>query len=390
MKKLLLSLCLVSLSSLGFSQWASHTYMHDNTEREYNLFVPPSAGENDEFRLLLYMHGLGGDKEDAKNKDLMAFINAGDVIIIAPEALTYAAPLMTGDITIGTAWNNGMVIEHILLTGGSSAINGDIDDKGFILGLIDHVKSEYTIDENSVWATGFSMGGFMTQFLACESPQTFTAMASVSGTRAKAIQNCGAIKMPIMHIHGTEDPVVTPEGGLPIPILGTLDVGLSVEELVDAWKTTNATSSTPIVTNFDDTNTDGVYLEHHLYESADFNHRFEHYIVHGGDHTWYTSPQEFSIGDMLYEFFTKEDQGVNINEIENNHFAVYPNPARSVINIDMDGQVKEVNIYNLAGQLVKNVTQTSTIDIEDLSNQMYIIEAYNETGQVYRYKFVKQ
>lgn len=386
MKKILLSLSLLSLSSLGFSQWSDHIFEHDGLDREYNIYVPPNADPEEEFSLLLWLHGLGGSKNDAKNAYMAPFTSAGNVIILAPEAIDFESPIGS----IGTAWNNGIELDLPMF--GHIIVNEEIDDKGFLLELMDHVKSEYNIDENNIWGTGFSMGGFMTQYLACEAPDAFTHLGSYAGTRAEAMTVCNSLQMPIAHIHGTADETVTPEGEFPFPMVGDLKVGLSVEELVDYWKDKNNTDDEPIRGYWDDTNGDDIYIEHHFYDAADFNHRFEHFIVINGTHTYYGGgTQEFSVAGLLYDFFTRTEvpEPINVDELVQNDYTVYPNPASHTVQIQMEENIQSVNIYNLAGQLIKTVNNTKTIDVSDLSTQMYILEITDHNQQIHRQKFLK-
>ncbi len=90
------------------------------------------------------------------------------------------------------------------------------DDVGFISALIDTVDYQYSIDLNRVFATGMSMGGFMSYRLACELSERIAAIASVTGLQA--FYPCNPNRpVPILQFHGTADPVV-PYAGVPATI----------------------------------------------------------------------------------------------------------------------------------------------------------------------------
>ncbi len=76
--------------------------------------------------------------------------------------------------------------------------------------LIDHVLSDPRIDENRVYLTGLSMGGFGTWNLALRNPDVFAAIAPVCGggdpSRAYLIAG-----LPVWAFHGAKDTVVLPE-----------------------------------------------------------------------------------------------------------------------------------------------------------------------------------
>ena len=68
--------------------------------------------------------------------------------------------------------------------------------------------------------------------------------------------------------------------------------------------------------------------------------------------------------------------GVNDNsENLEKSISLYPNPANRVVNIDLPNnvQLKSVRILNEIGQLI-NVYNTSTFNVEDLSNGMYFLQ----------------
>ncbi|HOX52791.1 MAG TPA: alpha/beta fold hydrolase, partial [Fibrobacteria bacterium] len=67
-----------------------------------------------------------------------------------------------------------------------SAVSGswnmqDTSDYPFLLALLDTVDRRYKIDRERVYCTGFSQGGFISNGLGYKHPETFTAVAPVSG-----------------------------------------------------------------------------------------------------------------------------------------------------------------------------------------------------------------
>ena len=65
---------------------------------------------------------------------------------------------------------------------------------------------------------------------------------------------------------------------------------------------------------------------------------------------------------------------VDVIEIENNHFNIYPNPTTGIINIDVDKDFEAV-IYNYQGQIVMKVANNdSQIDMSALSSGIYFVE----------------
>lgn len=75
-----------------------------------------------------------------------------------------------------------------------------------IVEFIEQLIKEYKADEDRVYLTGLSMGGFGTWFTSMARPDLFAAIAPVCG--GGMAWNAGVLKMPIWTFHGVEDPVV--------------------------------------------------------------------------------------------------------------------------------------------------------------------------------------
>ncbi len=77
-----------------------------------------------------------------------------------------------------------------------------------ILEFIEQLKVEFNVDEDKIYLTGMSMGGFGTWFTAMAKPELFAAIAPVCGGGMP--WNAGVLTMPIWAFHGALDDVVTP------------------------------------------------------------------------------------------------------------------------------------------------------------------------------------
>ncbi len=77
-----------------------------------------------------------------------------------------------------------------------------------IVKFIESLIKEYNIDEDRVYLTGLSMGGYGTWFTAMARPDLFAAIAPVCG--GGMAWNAETLKMPVWAFHGAEDPVVSP------------------------------------------------------------------------------------------------------------------------------------------------------------------------------------
>lgn len=70
-------------------------------------------------------------------------------------------------------------------------------------------------------------------------------------------------------------------------------------------------------------------------------------------------------------------------------FKIYPNPASNILNLEFDGELLGIKIYNTSGQWVKSFTANErTINIKDLNPGVYYIEVIADKGTIQR-KFIK-
>ena len=146
----------------------------------YMLYLPENYSAEKKYPLLVALHGAGERGDDVSLvcvHGVAKYIAAGlklEAIVIAPQCPK------------NLVWN--------LLT-------FELKE------LIDHICTEYSVDERRVSITGLSMGGFGTWEMAISYPDFFAAAAPVCGGgmnwRAKLIG-----KMPVWAFHGERDTTV--------------------------------------------------------------------------------------------------------------------------------------------------------------------------------------
>ena len=84
------------------------------------------------------------------------------------------------------------------------------------------------------------------------------------------------------------------------------------------------------------------------------------------------------------------NQEVSIEENEDNSIAIFPNPAKEVLNITSEKAINQIDIYDVNGKLVKSYTNVNnTINIKDLATGVYMLNITTEDGQVSK-KIVKE
>ncbi len=89
------------------------------------------------------------------------------------------------------------------------------DDRGaraeyaFVGDVMADVARRFPIDRSRTLATGFSLGGSLVWYLACFAPERFTAYVPFSGAFWKEEpMTCPMGPVSLLHIHGTQDPVM--------------------------------------------------------------------------------------------------------------------------------------------------------------------------------------
>ncbi len=359
MKKLLLILLAITVQSV-FAQHVSKTIEFGGVNRQYLEYVPAIYDDSEAVPLVICLHGLGDNMNNFSGIQMNRVADTANFIILTPQAL---------NSMLGTAWNSGASMYGMQL-------NDDIDDVGFIGALIDYASETYNIDLQRVYATGFSLGGFMSNRLACEYAHRITAIASVAGTIGSALDCIPSRAIPVMHFHGTADETIGYE---------TNQYGMGVEDMLNFWVENNQCDETAIITDFPDIANDGFTAEHHLFDNGTAGTVVEHVKIFGADHDWlYTPVNDIDYTTLIWEFFSKHKfVGAYIDKAENIGFEVYPNPASDLLNIscEEDGIME---IYSLDGKIIlseKIKAGTNTISAQDLKSGSYLLKYTNGKQQ---------
>lgn len=78
--------------------------------------------------------------------------------------------------------------------------------------------------------------------------------------------------------------------------------------------------------------------------------------------------------------------------VKQDEFAIYPNPVKDVLNIDLKTQKGNVKIFDLSGKVVKTaeVNKSGAIDVSKLSAGMYIVEITTNDHSKVTKKIIKE
>jgi predicted peptidase len=154
------------------------------------LYLPQDYGRDAQrqWPLIVFMHGSGERGYDLKR---LASIGLPQILQERSD-LPFVA--VSPQLPPGESWN----------------------DKGeMINALVDWIETEYAIDPQRVYLTGFSLGGFGTWALGLNAPDRYAALVPVAGgwefgSDAVPPNICDLASKPIWVFHGAQDETVKP------------------------------------------------------------------------------------------------------------------------------------------------------------------------------------
>ena len=335
MKKFLtLNILLATILFGNLSAQVQH-FTWQGTEREYLIRMP--SQHTGLTPVLFFLHGLNDNITDYDQ-----MFNFGQIAeefgwaIVAPQAR---------NLGMGNMWNVGMT-------------NSNVDDAGFLMALLDSLTVQYQLDPDSVFFSGFSMGGFMTHRMAIEHGDRITACAPMSGliyTAQASLTPVAPVRM--LHVHGTNDNVVGYNGYS--SVFG-MNLGLSVDEILDYWQNANGCTGEPAIDTLPDLKNDGLRFIRYTYNCGT---DLQHLKVVGGTHNWYNSTQhDVGYKEVLYEFFTGHSFPTSIPDRKTGQLQVWPNPTNGIINIQIqDSDSPEIGVFDVYGKMVDVIVGANNV-----------------------------
>ena len=92
---------------------------------------------------------------------------------------------------------------------------GESNDSAYLRRVIDSIAQRFTVDEQRIYVTGHSNGGFMSHRMACDHADRIAAIAGIAGaTWADPGANCQPSEpVATLQIHGTADLTIFYNGG---------------------------------------------------------------------------------------------------------------------------------------------------------------------------------
>ncbi len=163
----------------------------------YRIVLPETAAPEAGYPALLFFHGAGGSGARTLANTVMvdAFLARGWAVI-APDGLERP------DSRFGPGW---------FFHPARPALR---DELAFSREVLNDAAEQHLIDRGSVLMSGFSIGGSLAWYLACQDPTVATAYAPVAGAFWRPHPAVGSCAGPVrlLHTHGWRDETVPLEG----------------------------------------------------------------------------------------------------------------------------------------------------------------------------------
>jgi polyhydroxybutyrate depolymerase len=152
---------------------------------EYYIHLPENRDDDAPLGAIFYLHGHRGKAVNAiRNKGFQRMADDLGVAFVAVQGVN-------GTWSFPTAPRNLR------------------DESVFFETVLGDLESRFDLDRNRTMLSGFSSGGFMTWYIACEDSDRFSGYAPIAGAFWEPLpDNCPAENPYLFHVHGTSDTVV--------------------------------------------------------------------------------------------------------------------------------------------------------------------------------------
>tara|TARA_B110000444_G_scaffold62383_2_gene58348 strand:- start:2580 stop:3623 length:1044 start_codon:yes stop_codon:yes gene_type:complete len=324
------------LSSFQFAQEVE--IISDGAERSFRVNIPSES--SDSLPMMIILHGLG--ETSASWYGVASYIANQGFVAVRPESGTFLNNSGTGNVKL---WN--AILD-----------SARFDDVQFISDVIDYMLINYDfINHKRIYVLGSSNGGYMAYRLSCDLSHRITAFTSVIGNMFLDDDGYDCTDqgrdIPILHIHGTEDPINSYyPGGNGVDILD--DQYLTIIESIEFWSSYHQYDLMEIDTILSDVSV------RYTYSNDSVSSDFEHIKVIGGGHIYFygdnygfSSTQEaidyslqYELSDFIYNQEDTNNDGIynseDIDQVVNHLFDESPNNSSYDFNSDQN-----INIFDL-------------------------------------------
>lgn len=322
----------------------------------YKLYIPSHYSPDKEFPLMVMLHGCDQNPDDfAAGTKMNELAEKENFLVLYPDMNHLFNPSNPDSYNPFGCWNWFLDKNQHRGKGHPKLING----------IIEEVKSSYTIDTGMVYAAGLSAGASLACILGVTYPDVFSGIGICAGlaydaanvvfltdpmaeSAKKSMQQgvadpyeCGNSafmemgefkkKMPVIVIHGICDTVVHPINGKQVIIQWA-----QTNYLIEAG--TGKAEVNPIEVDSDFIN--GKSYTRHIYADGNSELLMELWMIDEMGHAWsggspdgsYTDPSGPNATEIIWNFFAKKQLNAELsnNEYEENAGDIFPEAAKMV------------------------------------------------------------
>ena len=255
----------------------------DGVERLFRLSVP-NSNAGTKLPIIIAFHGGDGSNEDFQQQN--EFDQLGE-----EEKFIMAYPIAESDRTAAEG-------EWFLNTAATSR-----DDNDFTESIVDGLSKVYCVDQDKLYAIGYSLGSMFTYEIACQLNHRFAAVASFAGTMPVSPASCDMSgSVAVLHIHGKLDYIIDydedwdwkdgeHEG------VGTMS---NVPGMIDFWaqklECQDEMTHSHLFAGDD--------VEHIVHKDCDGDVRVEHYGMEAHEHTWPNQVDGVNTYQLIWDFLS--------------------------------------------------------------------------------------
>ena len=260
----------------------------DGVERNFRLSVP-SSDPGTRLPLVIAFHGGTDSQEDFAQQEQFDQLGEQEKFIMAYAIAEQDRTAAEGEWFLNTAATS-------------------LEDNNFAESIVDELSKSYCVNQNKLYAIGYSLGAMFTYEIACQLNHRFAATASFAGTMPVSPESCDLTSgIAIMHIHGKLDYIIyyhqdwdwkdgEHEG------VGTMS---EVPNLIDYWAAKSSCQAIAVETSLTE--------EHITHNDCVDGVVIEHYGLQIWDHNWPAEVDGEPTYELMWNFlseFSKESSAV--------------------------------------------------------------------------------
>ena len=256
----------------------------DGVEREFRLSAP-SSEPGTRLPLVIAFHGGTDSQEDFAQQEQFDQLGEQEKFIMAYAIAEQDRTAAEGEWFLNTAATSE-------------------EDNNFAEAIVDELSESYCIDQDRLYAIGYSLGAMFTYEIACQLNHRFAATASFAGTMPVNPESCDLARgIGILHIHGKLDYIIyyhqdwewkdgEHEG------VGTMS---EVPNLIDYWAAKSSCQAISVETSLTE--------EHIIHNDCMDDAIIEHYGLQLWDHNWPGEVDGEPTYELMWNFLSQFSKG---------------------------------------------------------------------------------